>query len=105
MLVSVFVFQAGLVGVAMGVLVALVPMGVLMLDMVMIMRRVSVRMREVPVAVFVRMGVGVRVLLGHDGHLSFVPANRSPASSRWPACSALKTASTTRWRTCSFSRL
>lgn len=94
-------------------------MGVLVLDVLVFVRRVRVRVSRPTVLVFVRVRPFMRVfvvfLVRHVPHLFRGRVGSatacSPTSVRWcrgtpgPACSALKTASTTSCRTWLFSRL
>ena len=64
--VTVNVLQAGLVHVLMAVLGAVgVAVGVLVLDVVMVVRRMWVRVGDLAMLVFVRVGRVVGVLSGH----------------------------------------
>ena len=116
MYVAVRVLESGLVYVRVSVLSpVLVGVRVLVLNMLVLMSGVRMRVRRLAVLVFVRVRVLVSVLIWHRVHPlygvyvrltdDFSATTRNRSSARWcrgtpgPACSALKTASMTNWRT------
>ena len=72
--VRVIVEQVVLVCTRVGVLPAVVRVGVLMLDVLVIVRRVGMAVGLIPMAVFMGVPLGVRVLFGHDSRSLLVSA-------------------------------
>jgi hypothetical protein len=72
--VFVILYEAALMGVRVGVGLPIVSVFVRMLDMLVIMQDVGVRMRHIP------MGVFVSVFRGHSTPFLVVPVRRGPPS-------------------------